>query len=249
MREAIQALQLPAGSRGLDAGCGAGTPALLLAEAVGATGRVTGVDTNPLFLDHAKKTAEESGLEKRVSFQHGDVNDLPFDDDAFDWAWSVDCVGFIPARPVPLIRELARVVRPGGRVAILVWSSQQLLPGHPRLEARLNATTAGIAPFTPGTKPERHHFLALGWLREAGLKAPIAQTFVGEAQGPLRDEIRAALASLFEMRWGNPQPELPPRDFAEYQRLSRPESPDFILDLPDYYAFFTYSMFRGEVAG
>lgn len=50
------------------------------------------------------------------------------------------------------------------------------------------------------------------------------------------------------MRWGNPQSELTPQDFAEYQRLCRPESPDFILNLPDYYAFFTYSMFRGEVA-
>jgi demethylmenaquinone methyltransferase/2-methoxy-6-polyprenyl-1,4-benzoquinol methylase len=38
-------------------------------------------------------------------------------------------------------------------------------------------------------------------------------------------------------------------DRAEYQRLCKPESPDFILNLADYYAFFTYSMFRGVVAG
>ena len=249
MREAIRALELPPGGRGLDAGCGAGSLTPLLAEAVGPTGHVTGVDTNAAFLAHATQTAEESGLAKRVSFQQGDISNLPFNVDTFDWAWSVDCVGFIPPHPVPLLKELARVVKPGGNIAILVWSSQQLLPGHPVLEARLNATTAGIAPFTAGTKPERHHFRALGWFREAGLKAPTARTFVGEVQGPLRDEIRAALSSLFDMRWGNPQSELTSQDWAAYQRLCRPESPDSILNLSDYYAFFTYSMFCGQVAG
>lgn len=182
MRAAIQALQLPTGSRRLDAGCGAGSLTLLLAEVVGPAGHVTAVDINRELLAHATKTAKEFGLAKRVSFQQGDVSDLLLDEDTFDWAWSVDCVGFIPAHPVPLIKELARVVKPGGSIAILLWSSQQLLPGHPVLEARLNATTAGIAPFTIGTKPERHHFRALHWFCEAGLKEPTAQTFFGEAQ-------------------------------------------------------------------
>jgi demethylmenaquinone methyltransferase/2-methoxy-6-polyprenyl-1,4-benzoquinol methylase len=38
-------------------------------------------------------------------------------------------------------------------------------------------------------------------------------------------------------------------DWEEYQRLTRPESPDYILDSPDYCALFTYSMFSGTVAG
>jgi hypothetical protein len=139
------------------------------------------------------------------------------------------------------------VVRPGGSVAVLLWSSQQLLPGYPLLEARLNATTAGIAPFFKGNDPRRHHFRALGWFREAGLKEPTVQTFVGEAQAPLRDEMRTALTSLFAMRWGDPQSELTPEDWTRYERLCDPTSPDCILDLPDYYAFFTYSMFRGTV--
>ena len=43
------------------------------------------------------------------------------------------------------------------------------------------------------------------------------------------------------------QSELTPEDWVEFQRLCQPGSPDFILDLPDYYAFYTYSMFRGKV--
>ena len=248
IRSAAQALQLPSGSRGLDAGCGIGSHTLLLAEAVAPAGHVTGLDLSPGFLIHAREIAEKSSLSEQVSFQEGDVNKLPFDDDTFDWVWSVDCVGYAPAEPVPLLKELARVVKPGGSVAILGWSSQQLLPGYPVLEARLNTTSSGIAPFIKGKRPELHFLRALGWFSEAGLEEPRAQTFVGDVHAPLSDDIRSALTSLFEMRWGEPQSEMTQEDWAEYQRLCQPESSDFILNLPDYYAFFTYSLFHGKVA-
>jgi len=245
---AIQALQLPSGSRGLDAGCGIGSHTLLLAEAVAPGGHVTGLDLRPDFLARARETAAKSPLSEYVSFQEGNVSALPFDDNAFDWVWSVDCVGYAPGEPLPLLTELARVVRPGGSVAILGWSSQQLLPGYPLLEARLNATSLGIAPFAKGKSPERHFLRALSWFRDAGLEEPRARTFVGDVHAPLSDEIRRALLSLIEMRWREPRSELSAEDWAEFQRICRPESPDFILDLPDYYAFFTYSLFCGKVA-
>ena len=247
IRSAIRALQLPSGSRGLDAGCGIGSHTLLLAEAVGPSGQVTGLDLSSEFLIRAREIAEKSDLSEQVSFQEGDINKLPFDNDTFDWIWSVDCVGYAYGEPLPLVKELARVVKPGGSVAILMWSSQQLLPGHPLLEARLNATSFGIAPFVKGMRPELHFMRAMGWFRDAGLKEPTAKTFVGEVNAPLSDDIRSALVSLFQMRWGEPQSELTQEDWAEYRRLCQPESSDFILNLPDYYAFFTYSMFHGKV--
>jgi demethylmenaquinone methyltransferase/2-methoxy-6-polyprenyl-1,4-benzoquinol methylase len=227
---------------------------LLLAEAVGAAGHVTGLDLSPEILDYAKDMVEKAGMSERITFREGDVNKLPFDDDTFDWAWSVDCVGYMPVEPVPLVKELVRVVEPGGGVAILAWSSEKLLPGHPELEARLSATTAGIAPFVKGKKPESHFLRALGWLRDAGLEERAARTFAGDAHAPLTDDLRSALTALFQMRWPGVEPELRQEDadgndlWAEYQRLCLPESPDFILDHPDYYAFFTYSMFQGKVA-
>jgi demethylmenaquinone methyltransferase/2-methoxy-6-polyprenyl-1,4-benzoquinol methylase len=172
---------------------------------------------------------------------------LPFDDHTFDWVWSADCAGYPAGELLPALKELARVVRPGGSVAILAWSAQQLLPGYPLLEARLNATCSGLARFVKGSRPESHFLRALGWFGEAGLEQPSAHTVVGEVQAPLGDAARRALASLFEMLWGERQPEVAPADWSEYRRLCRPESPDCILDLPDYYAFFTYSMFWGKV--
>ena len=147
VREVIRTLKLPTGSRGLDAGCGVGSLTFLLAEAAGPGGHVTGIDISSESLDYARKTAEKSGLAQRVLFQNQDVNDLRFDNDTFDWAWSVDCAGYSPQTPFSAIKELRRVVKPGGMAAILFWSSQQLLPGYPELEARLNATAQGIAPF------------------------------------------------------------------------------------------------------
>ncbi|KPK67964.1 methyltransferase type 11 [candidate division TA06 bacterium SM1_40] len=248
IRRAIEALQLPSGSQGLDAGCGIGSHALLLADAVSPAGHVTGLDISPDFLARAEETAGKSGLSERVSFQKGDVKELPFDDNSFDWIWSVDCVGYPAGESVSLLDELVRVTKPGGTVAILGWSSQQLLPGYALLEARLNAACSGIAPFVRGRRPELHFPRALGWFRGAGFEEPTVQTFVGDVHAPLTDEVRSALVSLFDMCWPGAQSDLTQEDWAAYQRLSQPESPDFILNLPDYYAFFTYSMFCGKKA-
>ncbi len=248
LRSAIQALKLSPGSRGLDAGCGIGLPALLLADAVGPTGHVTGLDISPEFLLHAKRIVANSGMSERISFRKGSVNQLPFKADTFDWVWSTDCVGYPVGELLPVLKEMARVVKPGGTVAILAWSSQQLLPGHPMLEARLNATCSALAPYVTGVKPESNFMRAMGWFREAGFEECASQTFAGDVYAPLDNSIRVALISFFNMLWGEPQREVSSEDWAEFQRLCQPDSPDFILNLPDYYAFFTYTMFHGKVA-
>jgi len=249
IHSAIHALQLPPGSRGLDAGCGVGTHTLWLAEAISPDGHVTGIDISPEYLARAEEIASRSRLAEGVSFQYGDMSDFPFDDDTFDWAWNVDTLWPVAGQdPRPMVSELARVVKPGGIVAILFWSSQRLLPGHPLLEARLNVTYAANFPYTDGVKPELHILRALGWLQEAGLDEPRVRTFVADVQAPLGDAARNALTASFQMFWGKAEPELTPEDWAEFQQLCQPESPDFILDLPDYYAFITYSLFYGKVA-
>jgi len=248
MQAAIRSLGLPEGSRGLDAGCGIGLPALALARAVGARGHVTGLDISAEALAYGEGLAQQAGLSDRVAFRQGDVNRLPFEDDRFDWAWSADCIGYPAGQLLPLLEELARVVKPGGSVVLLAWSSQQLLPGYPLLEARLNATCSAYAPYVSGKDPESHFLRGLRWFEEAGLEEARAQTFVGDLQSPLDDGQRAALTSLFDMLWGEPRPGVSPEDRAEYLRLCKPGSPGFILDLPGYYAFFIYSMLRGKVA-
>jgi demethylmenaquinone methyltransferase/2-methoxy-6-polyprenyl-1,4-benzoquinol methylase len=247
LRAAIQSLGLPLGSNGLDAGSGIGLQALLLAEAVGPDGHITGIDIVLELLAFGNDHVRRAGFSDRITFCQGDVSRIPFADDSFDWVWSADCIGYPLGEWAPLLEELVRIVRPGGSVIILGWSSQQLLPGYPLLEARLNATCSGYIPFLEGKNPELNFLRAIRWFREAGLEEVKAQTFVGDVQAPLGSGERAALMSLFEMLWGQPQPKVSPQDWNDYERLCEPGSADFILDIPDYYAFFTYSLFRGKV--
>jgi len=249
LHSVVQSLQLPRGSKGLDAGCGIGLQTLLFAEAVGVAGHITGVDILPELLTYGKEMVSKARLSNRITFREADVSHLPFETDTFDWAWSADCIGYPAGELTSLLKELMRVVKPGGDVLLLGWSSQQLLPGYPLLEARLNATCSGYIPFLKENSPELNFMRASHRFRIAGLEEIKAQTFIGEVQSPLSSGKRTALISLFDMLWGNPQPETSPEDWRQYQQLCRPESPDFILNIPDYYAFFTYSMFRGKVPG
>ena len=250
MSSAIRTLQLPAGSHGLDAGCGIGLQTILLAEAVGPTGHITGLDISSEFINYAEELVTKSRMQQQIAFQQGNVCETPFEDNAFDWAWSSHCVGYAASiEPLTALEELVRVVKPGGYVAIIAWSSEQLLPGYPVLEAHLNATSSGVAPFLEGKQPELHFTRALGWFQKVGLKGNRAQTFAGGAYAPLPDDLHAALNSLVEMRWSGVKSELTEKDWFEYQRLCSPDSPEFILNSPDYYAFFTCTMFWGKVSG
>jgi len=247
LRNVIQSLQLPQGSRGLDAGCGIGLQCLLLLEALGTDGDVVGLDILPELLSYGSGMIEKAGLTGQITFRQGDVSCLPFEDDSFDWAWSADCIGYPAGELSPILGELIRVVKPGGRIILLGWSSQQLLPGYPILEARLNGTCSGYLPFLKGKPPEQNFMRALAAFQKMGLENVQVKTFIGEVQTPLDTCKRKALTSLFEMLWGGRQPEITPDDWEAYQRLCNPDSSDFILNLPEYYGFFTCTMFSGQV--
>ena len=95
--------------------------------------------------------------------------------------------------------------------------------------------------------PELHFLRALGWFNEAGVVNIKVSTFAGGAYAPLNDDLTRGVVALFDMRWPGVESELEPEDLKEFQRLCKPESPDFVLNLPDYYSFFTESMFWGKV--
>jgi len=247
LEAAIEVVDPNRGSTGLDLACGTGTMTFLLADWVGDRGHVTGLDVSPQFLDYARSVASSSGLSGSVEFKQGSAQRLPFGDASFDWTWSVDFVGYGTSNTGELINEMARVVRPGGKVAVMAWASERLLPGYPLLEAKLAATRSGLAPFRTGMPESLHLSRNLGWFRRAGLRDPQARAIAGSAHAPLSDDLRAALIDLLKMRWMNVESELTAEELAEYRRLCNPDSPDFLLDHPDYYAFFTYSLFWGEV--
>jgi SAM-dependent methyltransferase len=107
-------LDLGAKTRLLDVGCGAGGPALCLAETIGLT--VVGVDILAEGIATAGRLARERGLDSRASFVQVDAGgQLPFEDASFDAALSVDAMCHLPDR-LRVLQELHRVTSPGARI-------------------------------------------------------------------------------------------------------------------------------------
>jgi SAM-dependent methyltransferase len=249
IQQAIRAMRIRPGSVGLDAGCGIGQHTLWLAEETGPSGKVTGVDVSPENLSAARRAADERNLSGRVKFLQENLLHLPLEDSGFDWAWCANTLWPVPGMdPLAGVAELRRVVRCGGRIGLLFWSNQTLLPGYPLLEARLDLAHAANNPYLNEVPPHLHFLRALGWLRSAGLQQIEACTFVADAHAPLTVEIRDALAFCFSMFWGDLEVHLSPEDWREYRRLCDPESNECILDSPDYYCLLTYTLFHGKVA-
>jgi demethylmenaquinone methyltransferase/2-methoxy-6-polyprenyl-1,4-benzoquinol methylase len=247
--DAIRALDFPKGSRGLDAGCGLGMHTRWLAEAVSPQGTVTGLDQSREHLRLASKRAPAN-----TSFLLGDLNNLPFPDRDFDWVWSSDCLwagpkeqGFGCEDPVPVVSELARVVRTGGTVCILFTSAKSLLPGYPALEAQLDSASAVSYPFLKGAEPRTHLMRTLGWMGDVGLHELKAGTFVADIQAPLDEQTTEAVSSYFPMYWNRAKTEVTSEVWREYERLCRPDSVEYILKLPDYYGFLAITAFWGTV--
>lgn len=105
---------LEPGQRLLDVGCGPGTITLDLAARV-SPGEVVGVDASVAVLDIARTAAAEAGVP--VEFRTGDAMALPFEDDSFDVVHAHQVLQHL-TDPVLALREMRRVTRPGGVVAV-----------------------------------------------------------------------------------------------------------------------------------
>jgi ubiquinone/menaquinone biosynthesis C-methylase UbiE len=116
-RERLRRILVPEpGERVLEIGPGTGYYTLDLAEWVGAEGSVEILDVQQEMLEHTMHRAGERGL-GNVSPTQADARQLPYDDDSFDAVVLVTVLGEIPDQDAAL-REIARVLRPGGRLIV-----------------------------------------------------------------------------------------------------------------------------------
>ena len=144
----VDRAQLSPGENVLDLGTGTGTVAQLAAERVGPSGAVTAADLSPEMLNLSRKRFADLGL-NNVRVVEGRAESIPADDSAFDVVLACLSLMYVIDRELAA-REIARVLRPGGRLVAAVWA------GPDECDIVLFQTTAGRfagPPPVPGVGP------------------------------------------------------------------------------------------------
>ncbi len=192
----------------LDVATGPGEPALSIAGLVGPKGKVLGVDAVQEMVGAARREAIRRGLHNAL-FEVAFADGLPFPADTFDAVVSRYGVMFFPS-PVDAVREMLRVLKPGGRISMAVWHFAERNPFHYSL-SRVVDRYVDSPPPSPDS-PEPFRFAApgklLAILSNAGAAAPSERLLRYAISAPMSvedfwtlrsemsEKLRAKLATL-----------------------------------------------------
>jgi SAM-dependent methyltransferase len=204
----IEDAEITTGQFVLDVATGPGEPALSIAGLVGPEGKVLGVDPVPEMVEAARREANRRGFHN-VSFEVAFADTLPFPANTFDAVVSRFGVMLFPS-PVDSVREMLRVLKPGGRISMAVWHFAERNPFHYSLSEIVERYVASPPP-APDS-PDAFRFAAPGKLQailsNAGAAAPSERLLQFAIRTPvsvedfwtlrseMSDNLRAKLATL-----------------------------------------------------
>jgi ubiquinone/menaquinone biosynthesis C-methylase UbiE len=181
-RRTVERLSLAPASSVLDVGCGSGASAIPAAINVGPKGRVTGIDLAEQLLAIARSKSVAQNL-RNVDFQRADMTALDYPDATFDAVVSVFSIFFVTDM-VAEVRELWRVLRPGGKLAITTWGPRMFEPGSQAFWLAVKQSrpdlVATVSPWERITRPEALRQL----LSESGIEG--AEVTPEDGQQPLQ---------------------------------------------------------------
>jgi len=191
----------------LDAGCGAGMDTVPLANFIGDSGRVVGIDIDEEMLQKADRHAEQEGVARIVEHKLADVAALDFADDSFDAIRAERLFQVLPesVNAETVLAELVRVTKPGGAIVLLDadWGTFSVDFSNSELERRL--MTFFASQMRPNGFAGRQMY---AWGQRAGLQnismesAPLIQTDYEQAPvGPWLqvEAVKAGIATQQEV--------------------------------------------------
>lgn len=230
----VNELPLDPDMRVLDLACGDGFYTRRIAERLGSGGSITGADINLAYLSEAKLEASRQRGRARIAFVATSFDRLPFPDDTFDLVWCAQSLYSLPD-PVVAIGHMARVLRPGGLVAVLENDTlhQVFLPWPVRLELPLRA--AELRSFLEGSRNSSKYYVGRrlpAILAAAGLEPLRMTTHAFDRQAPLGKAERELLQSYLEEVAERVAPHLDAALLRELRQLVDPGSPQHLLGQP-----------------
>ncbi len=189
------AARIGRGNRVLDVACGTGVLARAAASRVGPDGAVTGLDLDP------GKLAVAARLSPGVRWQQGTADALPFSDQSFEAVVSQFGLMFFPD-PAAALREMMRVLVPGGTLAVAVWASLADTPAYAaqvELVDRLAGAAAADAlrsPFALGDRARLADLCSAAAIREAHIEFRQGRGYFPSIRVMMEADLRGWLPSI-----------------------------------------------------
>jgi len=235
----------------LDAACGNGSFLPLLTELVGATGKVSAIDLAPENVQVVEQRARQSSWPAPVVAQSGSILALPYTNQSFDAVWCANTTQYLSDEELTLmLKEFRRVVRPGGLVAIKEYdmTALQFQPLAPTLIFHLQETLAAA-----GDRQSHGTLRAIQlpqWLRAAGLVDLRQKPTLMVRVPPLREVEQQLFRDYLRFCYLRAQKiTLPAGELQTWQTLADVDSPNHILNHPDFQYRAIQTVFVGRVPG
>ena len=231
----VRGAALPRGGTVLDVPAGDGFYTMLLARRLAPHGRVVAADISPAYLDRARARIARRDKLAPVEFSQADAYDLPFDDVSFDAVWCAESLISL-TDPVKALKEMRRVVKPGGAVlvleaddfhhVILNWPVKLELAVNEAVAAATRAEYGSAAALSPARKVR-------AWLAEAGLAAGPKRTIAADRVAPFGPALQRFLRYRFAETRTAIAPHLSPESLAAFDTATDRRHPESILRRAD----------------
>ena len=234
LHKILSGLPLTPSMRVLDLACGDGFYTRRIADRLGPGGSVTGVDLNVAYLAAAEHEAMRHSGPATIDFVEASFDQLPFPDATFDFVWCAQSFYSLP-EPVVVLGHLARVLRPGGVVAVLENDTmhQVFLPWPVSLELPLRE--AELRALSLETRNPSKYYIGRrlpAVFASAGLQPLQMATRTIDRQAPFGEAERALLQSYLEELEARVAPFLDAARLHQLRELVNPSSPRHLLREP-----------------
>ena len=221
-------------ARILDLPCGDGFYTAIFTRHMNG-GELVAADLSLDYLDEAKRTAGSQGHSPEVKCVQADAYHLPFDDESFDMVWCAQSMISLK-EPIAALREMKRVLKPRGVVAVLETDEYHhiLLPWPLELELAIQRATrsASRRKYGHGGKLAQSRYLRAA-LIEAGLSPTRKQSIVADRQFPFDEATRRFLREHFQYLRKFIRPELPAAEAELFDRFTAEDGPEGLHNRED----------------